>query len=552
MRNLQGSTVAASLVSLNTDHKQLLFAVFNVSGYLCANSLAFRGTNESDIDAADGLFLRAFSQLLFPLENKWKKIHEKLPKNAKYTSPDIQNEVIEVLASLVKNKIAEDVRRAELFTIMADGTTDKNRKEIQGLVCRYLSSEGKVEEHCLNVKGIADRSAKGIFNFIIETLAEFEISLDGLVSQSFDGANVMSGNYNGLQKLVSDFCGRYILYVHCFLHKIHHVVTYVVENLDEIKEYYGTITALYNFFKKSAVLESYDGTALKRLIETRWSGHYDSTSHVNKNYGDLIQALIVASKHKKLSAEDKAQAIGLLSQMDDDKHHSFIFINCMLMKVLKPIDIMVKQLQSVNENFISALDVVKSVKEDIKLERDTVTSEKTKKMVDEFLDDVKVSTTSGKQGRPKRNTAIPHRFDDFLVTESLPSENTERPNIQIFIECLDLLNAEFIRRFSTENIALWEAMSALSPSSDVYLKYDILKPLFEYANTIPVLKDFYLKEKLTTKDLEAECRIYARVFKDKEWPKNENQKIDLSEVAMIVINNHQKGAPILSSWYKLL
>ncbi|CAB4034709.1 Hypothetical predicted protein, partial [Paramuricea clavata] len=138
-------------------------------------------------------------------------------------------------------------------------------------------------------------------------------------------------------------------------------------------------------------------------------------------------------------------------------------------------------------------------------------------MVDEFLEDVKVSTSSGEQRRPKRNTAIPSRFDDFLVTESLPSENTKRPNIQIFIECLDLLNAEFSRRFSTENIAL----------------------------------DFYLKEKLATKDLEAECKIYARVFKDKEWPKNENEKIDLSEVAIIVINNHQKGAPILSSLYKV-
>ena len=318
MRNLRGCTVVASFVSLNTDQKQWLLAVFNVSRFLCANSLPFRGTDESDIDEGDGLFLRAFSQFLFPLEEKWKKIHKNLPRNAKYTSPEIQNEVIEVLASLVKNKIAEDIRKVELVTIMADGTTDKNRKEIQGLVCRYLSSEGKIEEHCLNVKGINDRSAKGIFNFIKETLAEFEISVDGLVSQSFDGASVMSGNYNGLQRLVSDFCDRYILYVHCFLHKIHLVVTFVMENIDEIKGYYGIILALYNFFKKSAVLESYDGTALKRLIETRWSGHYESTCHVNKNYGDLIQALLVASKNNKLSAEDRAQAIELLNQMGDD------------------------------------------------------------------------------------------------------------------------------------------------------------------------------------------------------------------------------------------
>ena len=97
---------------------------------------------------------------------------------------------------------------------MADGTSDKNRKQ-----------------------RVDDRSAKGIFNFIKETLAEFKISVDGLVSQSFDGASVMSGDYNGLQKLISDFCHRYILYVHCFLHKIHLVATFVMENLDEVMNY---------------------------------------------------------------------------------------------------------------------------------------------------------------------------------------------------------------------------------------------------------------------------------------------------------------------------
>ena len=77
------------------------------------------------------------------MEEIWKKIHKNLPKIAKYTSLDIQNEVIEVLSSLVRNKMVEDVRKAELFTIMADGTTDRNRNKIQGLVCRYLSSDKK-------------------------------------------------------------------------------------------------------------------------------------------------------------------------------------------------------------------------------------------------------------------------------------------------------------------------------------------------------------------------------------------------------------------------
>ncbi|CAB4015919.1 zinc finger MYM-type 1 [Paramuricea clavata] len=554
MRNACGCPVTASFVSLNNDQKQWLFAVFNVSRFLCANGLAFRGSDESDIDTGDGLFLRAFSQLLFPLEEKWGKIHKNLPKNAKYTSHDIQNEVIEVLASLVKTKIAEDVRKAELFTIIADGTTDKNRKEIQGIVCRYLSSDGNVKERCINVKGIDDRSAKGIFKFIKEALVQFNISVDGLVSQSFDGASVMSGDYGGLQRLISDFCDRNVLYVHCFLHKIHLVVSFPMQNLDEVKEYFDTTAALYKFFKKSAVLESYNGTALKRLIETRWSGHFESTSHVHKNYGDLIQALMVASKNKKLSGEDRAQATGLLSLMEDNEDHVFVFITCMLMDVLKPIDIVVKQLQSPDENLISALHVVNAVKDDIKSKRENNTSnEKVKKMVDDFLESVRITSTDGVQvqRRPTRNTAVPSRFDDFLITDRIPSANNSRTNCQIFVECLDLLDAEFLRRFSEENIALWEAMLALSPSSDNYLDYDALIPLFEYAVNIPVIRDFYQKEKLSREDLEAECRIFSRVFKDKEWPKNAADKVDLSEVANIVIKEHQKGAPVLSSLYKV-
>ena len=153
--------------------------------------------------------------------------------------------------------------------------------------------------------------------------------------------------------------------------------------------------------------------------------------------------------------------------------------------------------------------------------------------------------------RLRTSTSIPTYFDNFVITESVPSQNIRRPNIQIFIECLDLLISEFTRRFSTENLILWEAMAALSPINTKYLDYITLKPLFDYANKIPTLRDFYAKENLSSKDLEAECRIFTRVFKEKEWPKDENERIDLVKVARIVMNDYQDGAPILSSLYKL-
>ena len=106
------------------------------------------------------------------------------------------------------------------------------------------------------------------------------------------------------------------------------------------------------------MLERNEGSALKRLIETRWSGHFESVSHINNNYGDITHALAGTSKSKKLDSEDRAPAFGLLHQMCGN-NNLFIFLNCMLTEILKPVNIIVKQLQSSSENIVSALSVVK-------------------------------------------------------------------------------------------------------------------------------------------------------------------------------------------------
>jgi hypothetical protein len=52
------------------------------------------------------------------------EIAKKLPNNAKYTSPEVQNEVIETLGEIVRETVAKECREAELFTLMMDGSTD--------------------------------------------------------------------------------------------------------------------------------------------------------------------------------------------------------------------------------------------------------------------------------------------------------------------------------------------------------------------------------------------------------------------------------------------
>ena len=45
-------------------------------------------------------------------------------------------------------------------------------------------------------------TVKSIFTFIKITLDKFGIGMDDIVSQSYDGASVMSGEHNGLKKLI--------------------------------------------------------------------------------------------------------------------------------------------------------------------------------------------------------------------------------------------------------------------------------------------------------------------------------------------------------------
>ena len=73
--------------------------------------------------------MNTFGDLLFIQDPSLQKIAMHLPKNAKYTSPDTQNKVIETMAEIVKEIVAKECKEAELFTLMLDGTSDNNAEK---------------------------------------------------------------------------------------------------------------------------------------------------------------------------------------------------------------------------------------------------------------------------------------------------------------------------------------------------------------------------------------------------------------------------------------
>ena len=55
--------------------------------------------------------------------------------------------------------ISSTVKDAEIYTTMVDRTSDKNFREIKGILLRYLNKAGQIEEHAIDVAETKDRSA---------------------------------------------------------------------------------------------------------------------------------------------------------------------------------------------------------------------------------------------------------------------------------------------------------------------------------------------------------------------------------------------------------
>ena len=137
-----------------------------------------------------------------------------------------------------------------------------------------------------------------------------------------------------------------------------------------------------------------------------------------------------------------------------------------------------------------------------------------------------------------------------MITDPIPADSSDS-YVQTFKKWIDVLESEFQRRFSNDNVTLWHSMESLSPNSKKFIDAESLKPLFEYAKTLPVMRREYSRINVSIEDLKGECLIFSRVLRNKEFSIDENGVIDLVEVGSHLLEKHKESAPILGSLYKV-
>ena len=474
-------------------NRYYLKAAFDVMKFLCVNELPMRGhgTSRSDNiwDTSDeepsGLFLKLF-QYTMNKDSKLQTIAKSIPHNATYTSVMFQNEVIDLLSSMVRKAIVANINSADIpfFTLKSDGTRDPTNTENVSIVIRYVK-DAVAYEDLLAMPSTDKLDATSMCDTILNTVLDCGLHKSSILAQCYDGASVMSGKNGGVQRLVSNSVGRTVPYVHCFNHQLHLVVVHVMRDIPQVQQYFGICDALYNFLRRPTVAILYEGETLKRLMDQRWSGHLATTAAILDNYSSVIDVLRACSGSDVVDAVTGIEASGLLKSVANNRFQFIAYAVREILELLHPAD---KLLQGRQYDLLSAFDVIR---ETTKL----VEKMRSQEHVAELLAKVREHEVENVVPPPtvKRKKAAPRRLADCVVESTTGSadcavqacDDSTSYLTRIYYAIIDNCVGELRERFGELNSKIAYAVKCLWPKPQMddqpflFLQPEDIKPIAE-------------------------------------------------------------------------
>ena len=290
-----------SLAEQESKARKALLPIVKTVLFCGRQGLALRGHNErSNIVTHSGHNDGNFRALLrFRIDAGDADLQHHLEtasKNAQYTSPSIQNELIVCAGKLITDEIAARVNAAKSFAILADETTDSSCKEQLSVCVRYVHYDAyghpQLREDFVGFVDVSsDLTAAGLSTAILNTVQSVGIDISYCHGQGYDGASAMSGRLHGVQAIIMQLYPL-ALYTHCASHCLNLALGKAC-TVPVIRNMLGVVSELLNFFSHSAqrsrlleetveklqeddVIPASRRKRLTHLCETRWVERHES------------------------------------------------------------------------------------------------------------------------------------------------------------------------------------------------------------------------------------------------------------------------------------
>lgn len=140
-------------------------------------------------------------------------------KNASYRSKTIQNEIIVSAANLIRRKIANEIKDARFFSIIADEASDTSNTEQMALVIRFIDQCSEIREEFVDFLSCDSTRAEYLVQKNSETVESLSVDMNNLRGQAYDGAGNMSGARSGVSTRIRLLYPK-ALYFHCASHRL--------------------------------------------------------------------------------------------------------------------------------------------------------------------------------------------------------------------------------------------------------------------------------------------------------------------------------------------
>lgn len=432
--------------------KLVLERLFRITLVLAKNSLPFRGHREELSEDYNGNFL-ALVNLLASYDDVMKQVLTMPRGSIRYLSPTIQNELIQTLSSAVLQGLVSQICSAPFFSLLLDTTQDISKKDQLSIVVRTVHIvrneieqplDFEIKETFLGLYELKQQTARGMSDSVLNILNDLNLSIKNCYGQGYDGANVMSGAYNGVQAKIKQIQPN-AEYVHCASHNLNLVINDAVSGCSEVRLFFTTLQNIYIFFgmsiKRWDLLSSISGESevtLKTLNPTRWSGRFQSILAIKLRFFDILKCL-TEIQLKSQKREEKDEASSLKKKIAT---FEFIFLTVFLFKVMNEINLASKVLQKQNVDLDSAAEVLERVKNKIAVLRNSYDEIKLEAQNLANTWDINPNFTSKRQPKIKKHS-------DELASDFRFENREYFFKVNVFYFVLDQICGQIDKRFAS-------------------------------------------------------------------------------------------------------
>ena len=154
------------------------------------------------------------------------------PNKVDYVSNMSENEIINLIGSMIKKKIISEIKKAKYFTLMLDFTPDVSREDQIAEILRYVyinaDTDVQIKEVFLGFFQVFEKNAASLVETVIEKLNDDGIDLNDCRGQAYDNAAVMRGVRTGVQKQILEINPQ-VQFISCENHSLNLACVYAAE-----------------------------------------------------------------------------------------------------------------------------------------------------------------------------------------------------------------------------------------------------------------------------------------------------------------------------------